>query len=258
MSLYIRCIGISSGVCLAGGNSNSWCSRSGSPRPRGCSRVYIRRSGISARSAIKFPFYLRRFLDSLYVSPDLNDTDSLRCRVFKALGFLINVDKSELVPSRDRTFIGVRFNTTLMRAFPPQDRWEKICVAIPAFLAQDQQSAIRLASLLGLLMSMQDVTHYGRLILRPVQRHLNLFWYDRFLNPVIPVSAEARAILRWWLVESNVMTGVSLLQFAPDHLLFTDGSLQGWGAHCSELSSSGLWTINESRLHINVLEFQVV
>ena len=46
----------------------------------------------------------------------------------------------------------------------------------------------------------------------------------------------------------------------PSHTVFTDASLSGWGAHVEPegLLFHGLWTEDQSRLHINVLEMKAI
>ena len=40
--------------------------------------------------------------------------------------------------------------------------------------------------------------------------------------------------------------------------LFTDASNKGWGAHLEQVSTKGLWSDREKRLHINILELKAV
>ena len=46
----------------------------------------------------------------------------------------------------------------------------------------------------------------------------------------------------------------------PSHTIFTDASLSGWGAHVEPegLLFHGVWTEDQSRLHINVLEMKAI
>ena len=43
-----------------------------------------------------------------------------------------------------------------------------------------------------------------------------------------------------------------------EYYLYTDSSTQGWGAHMQELTASGIWSQDQSQLHINVLELQAI
>jgi hypothetical protein len=63
---------------------------------------------------------------------------------------------------------------------------------------------------------------------------------------------------QWWLEESNVMNGVSILPFNPSVCLFTDASTSGWGARVGETLLQGVWTCEERSLHINNLEMLAV
>ena len=64
--------------------------------------------------------------------------------------------------------------------------------------------------------------------------------------------------LTWWLVEERLLGGVPLRSPPPDLHLFSDASLSGWGAHLLDQYTSGVWTEEESRLHINLLELKAV
>ena len=60
-----------------------------------------------------------------------------------------------------------------------------------------------------------------------------------------------------------VASGRSVSSWDPDppsHTIFTDASLSGWGAHVEPegLLFHGLWTEDQSRLHINVLEMKAI
>ena len=43
--------------------------------------------------------------------------------------------------------------------------------------------------------------------------------------------------------QGNVLTGVALLHPVPSLTLYTDSSLQGWGAFLEEKSVSGVWSL---------------
>ena len=44
----------------------------------------------------------------------------------------------------------------------------------------------------------------------------------------------------------------------PDLALFSDASLEGWGATIKDLQFSGAWSIQEKKLHINNLELRAI
>ena len=40
--------------------------------------------------------------------------------------------------------------------------------------------------------------------------------------------------------------------------IYTYASAQGWGAHCAHMIAQGHWSVQQSKLHINVLELKAV
>ena len=68
------------------------------------------------------------------------------------------------------------------------------------------------------------------------------------------------ATSQWWLQEDRYHQGIPLRIDPPSHTIFTDASLSGWGAHVEPegLLFHGVWTEDQSRLHINVLEMKAI
>lgn len=52
--------------------------------------------------------------------------------------------------------------------------------------------------------------------------------------------------------------GIPFLPSFLDKMIITDASLLGWGAHMDSHMTQGMWTPQESRMHINILEFRAV
>jgi hypothetical protein len=179
--------------------------------------------------------------------------------IFNYLGFLRNEAKSDLVPSQRFTFLGILYDLLLALAMIPEDRWLKLKTTISTILKDRHNPARNWCVALGILTSVQDLVCLGKLHLRRLQIHLNHHWEPRNdMSVQIPMSEECVAQFQWWLEESNVMRGMSILPFNPSINLFTDASTTGWGAHVGETLLSGLWTKEERTLHINNLEMLAV
>ena len=75
------------------------------------------------------------------------------------------------------------------------------------------------------------------------------------------VYTRSKALHRhqhWWLQKDNVLEGQPLHPLQHAHQFFTDTSNQGWGAHLGDFTARGLWSVLESKLHINFLELKAV
>ena len=91
--------------------------------------------------------------------------------------------------------------------------------------------------------------------MRPFQFHWR---YPQLLDNLLPWTEAIAAHLDWWQNPSNMMRGADLHPKDHSIQLFTDTSNEGWGAHLDKSSTKGLWSDQEKRLHINVLELKAV
>ena len=60
------------------------------------------------------------------------------------------------------------------------------------------------------------------------------------------------------LKEDDVLTGQPLHPIKHALQIFTDTSIEGWGAHLNEHTARGTWSLPGSKLHINYLELKAV
>ena len=113
--------------------------------------------------------------------------------------------------------------------------------------------------IIGLLASMEKMVLEGRFHMRPFQFHPKEHWrYPQLLDSLLPWSETISAPLDWWQNPANVMKGVDLHPKDHSIQIFTDVSNEGWGTHLGQVSTKGLWSDREKRLHINVLELNKV
>ena len=101
---------------------------------------------------------------------------------------------------------------------------------------------------------------YGRIRIRPIQWQLRLHWIQlkEISSKLIPIDLQSLLAIQWWTNRDNLRRGVPIGTIDVDYYLYTDSSTQGWGAHLQELTASGIWSQDQSQLHINVLELQAI
>ena len=179
-----------------------------------------------------------------------------------ALGLLLNPVKSDLIPSQDFTFVGMNFLTALDRIRLPPHRALALMDMVSLVLSLNRVTARFFLSLLGVLNAAADLVYQGRLHLRPIQYHLLSIWKPNRdnLSDWIPIKPSLHPSLLWWLDQERLSEGVPLTPPSPSLQLITDSSREGWGAHLEPLGLlvSGIWTAQESLLHINNLELRAV
>ena len=175
------------------------------------------------------------------------------------LGWLVNKEKSELVPKQVFNFVGYQFDLKEGKVRPTEERWQALTDKIRSMMSDPVYPVQKFMSLIGLLTATEKQVHLGRLHMRPIQWHLKNNWrVPEPLEKVIPVPKSLHLHLRWWLEESNVLLGQPLHPLKHALQIFTDASNEGWGAHLDDHTARGTWSLPESKLHINHLELKAV
>ena len=180
-------------------------------------------------------------------------------KICQRLGWLVNLEKSELVPKQIFDFVGYQFNLSSGHVRPIPDRWQNRQDKITGLLLLPACPVQQIMSLIVLLTATEKQIHLGRLHMRHIQWHLKTNWrIPESLEKVIPIPRALHPHLQWWLQEDNVLTGQPLHPIKHALQIFTDASKEGWGAHLKEHTARGSWLVPESKLHINFLELKAV
>ena len=188
----------------------------------------------------------------------LQHTQSL-VRICQKLGWLVNLEKSELVPKQIFDFVGYQFDLRAGRVRPTPDRWQNLQDKIFEIMSLPHCPVRQFMSLIGLLTATEKQVHLGRLHMRPIQWHLKQHWrIPESLEKVIPIPSSLHPPLQWWLQGDDVLTGQPLHPIKHALQIFTDASKEGWGAQLNEFTARGTWSLPESKLHINYLELKAV
>ena len=180
-------------------------------------------------------------------------------KMCQTLGWVMNLEKSELEPKQVFDFVGYQFDLRSGRVRPTPDCWQNLQDKILELLATPTCPVRQFMSLIGLRTATEKQVHLGRLHMRPIQWHLKNNWrVPESLEKTIPIPRSLHPHLRWWLDGENVLTGQPLHPLKHALQLFTDASKEGWGAHLNERTARGTWSLPESKLHINYLELKAV
>ena len=206
---------------------------------------------------------IHQYLDDWLVRASTRDTCLQHTQTLvtlcQELGWLVNKEKSELVPQQVFNFVGYQFDLKEGRVRPTEERWQTLTDKIRSILSDPVCPVRKFMYLIGLLTATEKQVHLGRLHMRPIQWHLKNNWrVPESLEKVIPVPKSLHPHLRWWLEESNVLLGQPLHPLKHALQIFTDASKEGWGAYLDEHTARGTWSLPESKLHINHLELKAV
>ena len=155
--------------------------------------------------------------------------------ICQKLGWLVNVEKSELEPKQIFDFVDYQFDLKASRVWLTPDQWQNLQDKILEIPSQPTCPVRQFMSLIGLLTATEKQVHLGRLHMRPIQWHLKNNWrIPESLEKVIPIPRSPHPHLQLWLQEDNVLTGQPLHPIKHALQVFTHASKEGWGAHVNE------------------------
>ena len=175
------------------------------------------------------------------------------------LGFLINHEKSSLIPNQTITYLGAVFKFDQGLVLPTQDRIQSLFLSVQKVM-NGMVTVRHYMEVLGKMASCLELIPNARLFMRPVQLHLLRNWTPSkmSLDFQIQCTPNLKVHLKWWLSLANIMQGRSLKQNQTSVTITTDASKSGWGGHMNNLTAQGLWTEEQKLLHINNLELEAV
>jgi hypothetical protein len=188
-------------------------------------------------------------------------SDRRNClNLLKSLGFLVNKEKSTLIPTQTLVYLGALFHLDKGLIYPIQDRIVKLNLAIENLLTQEKASAFMFLHLLGIMASCLQMIPNARLFMRPVQLHLLSFWRpsSHNLTVKIPVTPHLKSHLIWWSSSANTLKGQSFQFQKMSVVITTDASKKGFGGFMNEQIFQGNWTHAQSKRNINCLEMEAV
>ena len=177
------------------------------------------------------------------------------------LGWIVNREKSDLLPKQVFTFLGQVFDLSKGVCYPTEARFLSIQEVIHPLLFNPLTTPRQVMHILGLLASTEKLVPQGCLHMRHLQFHLRRHFNCHLkgaLDSPFSLDPSVKVHLRLWLLRNNVMAQAPL--HPPKYVtsIYTDASAQGWGAYCAHMIAQGHWSTQQSKLHINVLELKAV
>ena len=214
----------------------------------------LREKGISCLSYID---------DCLVVSSTKNYAESDSQQLLLTLvdlGFKINETKSSLIPRTEITFLGYVIDSLSMTVRPT---WDKICKTKEKILSVLQRKSFvirEIAELIGILVDLCKGVEYGSRHYRELEKD-KIFSLRRAgqkeYNGTMVLTHKAREDLQWWLTNLGHRRK-QIRTKAPEVVITTDASEEGWGAISGKNKTGGRWSTSKAGDHINVLELRAV
>ena len=208
---------------------------------------------------------ITHYLDDILLISDSYDLCLQQCQftldLLRSLGFVINVEKSCLLPVQRITHLGVIWDTQNMSVSLPEEKLLSIqrlatsCLKAPSSLRT-------LASLLGKMVSTSFCFKLAPLHYRRFQLNfLSALSHSHDWEDSHVPSRNARRDFSWWIeADLSSITPVSIASPSFDMSVQVDSSLTGWGFQFSSGEmGSGSWSVSQQPSHhINFLELKAI
>ena len=200
------------------------------------------------------------FVDDILIMASKSDIAGHTQMVLDALselGWRVNLEKSQLDPAQEVTFIGYSIRTWGERVVikVPGDRIRKAKKDIRRVLSGTYVKARQLARVTGQLISMSKAILPAKLLLRNAYRLLKS--RDSWESELV-VDGPTRADLEWWLSALTTWNGIHVCNREIDCQMSTDASKTGWGADLNGQLASGYWDRDMANMSSNYREIQAV
>ncbi|XP_066600551.1 uncharacterized protein [Prorops nasuta] len=175
--------------------------------------------------------------------------------VLESLGFIVNREKSSLIPKNSCQFLGMVLTSSEMTIELPETKRHQIVKLIRNLRSKQVCSIREFASLVGCIIAACPAIQYGWLYTKSLERLKYLKLLKNYLNysakMVIPRSLSVD--LDWW--ENKILFSKNKIRSNRFELeIFSDASSLGWGIASNGEVAFGLWNDDEKLNHINYLE----
>ena len=216
---------------------------------------------------LRLPFgYLRSqghlsvvYMDDTYLQGDSNSSCQSNIAntvsVLQALGFTINRKKSVLTSTQSLEFLGFIINSVNL-TITLTTRWKSNIAEVCTKLLMKTSLKIRfVSSAIGMIIAALPAVKHGPLHYRTMEADKNfaLQLTEGDFDKNMTLSPQARNEVQWWV--THIYHSQKFLHAPPiTTIIYSDASLEGWGATDSISTIGAPWRDTDELMHINVLE----
>lgn len=182
-------------------------------------------------------------------------------QTLESLGFIVNREKSVLIPTQKITFFGFIIDSVQFKIYLTDEKINKIIAKCTNLLEKKVIVVRDLASFIGSVINSFYAVLEAPLYYRNLERDKILGLGDsKNYDNKMSLSEESKFELQWWLNNIHVRNGKSIRPKPVEIICRTDASLLGWG--CIDLNSGrhagGRWCLDELKFSINYLELLAI
>ena len=195
-------------------------------------------------------FKLVVYLDDIILAASTRDLciyqGQILIKTLENLGFVINLEKSNLVPSQVVLFLGFVVDSKKMSFSLPDSKIQSIRLSAQTLLNQPKVSLRKLSQFIGMCNASRTAVLEAPLHYRSIQNQLTSTLRSQPITQQnydvkICLNSHSREDLTWWV--KNLKTNCSRPIHPPpvDLSIMSDASDLAWGAHLESVRIQGFW-----------------
>jgi hypothetical protein len=167
--------------------------------------------------------------------------------LLQSLGFLINWEKSIIVPTQTIEYLGLIVDSTDRSFSLPDCKATAVKKMCALALSEDRVKLRTLASIQRNFSWAIPAIPFAQSHYRSLQRFYisNAQRVGFNLESKVRLSPNVRLDLTWWVENIEKANGKMFFPREPDFEIFSDASLTGWGAVCNGITARGPWTLQD-------------
>ena len=179
------------------------------------------------------------------------------CKLLDSLGFTIHPIKSVFKPTQSIEFLGFVLDSVAMTVTLSDNKVKGIKEVCAKLLDRPKVTIQHLAEVIGKLVATQPGVWIAPLFYKRLEILKNKGLTDSKgdFSATVALNQEVKEDLVWWIDNLEGFT-TPVRRAKPTITVTSDASLKGWGAECNGVTTGGMWTAQESSLHINLLELK--
>ena len=180
-------------------------------------------------------------------------------KLVQELGFIVNEQKSQIIPTQRCRFLGFIFDSLRMSIELPEDKVQRTVKLLNQFSRIRSCTIREFAAFVGTLVSCCPALKYGMIYVRPFEkeRARALKANNDNFDTKMSLLGKFQEEFTWWKMHIR-STSAPMSEPMYDLEIFSDASRTGWGIFCKGRRGHGYWNVDELDLHINVLELMAV
>ena len=214
---------------------------------------YLRENGVT----------IAAYIDDLIIFADSSEQCVEHCNlalsILRQLGYVVNFEKSSLIPSQKIEHLGLLLDSINMTVSLNEDKVRNIIKLCKEMINIQHPSIRTVAKLVGTMISYLPGIEFGKLHYRQLE-HCKIKALQNAngnYEAKMTLSADALCDVQWWL--QNVQSQTSfILKPTPSIVISTDSCGTMWGAVRDSFKTGGCWSSNEQNHHINFLETKAI